>query len=125
VLNRAVVTDRAEFLRRYNERFRTVEEAEPGTELYVVGIAKEGSALPDEDNAVYFFEVFTDDRAGRFHRENPEGLAAKSLWWDDLLVSRSPIALDIVWAKGMTTVGDAAWLAPFDSRYGKDRDGEA
>ncbi|QLQ09327.1 MAG: hypothetical protein HZY75_01670 [Nocardioidaceae bacterium] len=77
-----------------------------------------GSDLPEEEaNVVYFFEVFTDLEARNFHIENPDAMAAKELWWDDLLVSRSPILLDMVWAKGMTSIGEAAWL----NNYGPEQ----
>ena len=112
---RVLVTDRDEFLRRYQRRFETIDEVEPGTELYVVGIPSEPYENPEEANAVYFFEVFPDEDARQHHFTNPDGLEAKSLWWDDLLLEggRAHVNLDYVWAKGMSTVGSSSWLEPF------------
>jgi hypothetical protein len=110
VWNRAVVRDQAEFLRRYEERFRTIVEVEPETELYVVGVGADEIVKPGEDANVYFFEVFKNAAAATFHVENPDAMAAKSLWWDDLLVERNVIRINPIWAKGMSDVGPARWL---------------
>jgi hypothetical protein len=110
IWNRAVVTDQAEFLRRYEERFRVIVEVEPESELYVVGVGTDEVVKPGEPSNVYFFEVFKDAAAATFHVENPDAMKAKSLWWDDLLVEKNVTRITPVWAKGMSDVGAARWL---------------
>jgi len=57
--------------------------------VFVVAVAAGESASAEDADRVYFFEAFTDAEARRFHSENPRGMEAKALWWDDLLVTAS------------------------------------
>jgi quinol monooxygenase YgiN len=80
---------REELLHALEPLMRSAIETEPGTEVYAVHLD------PENADAIWFYEIFTDDAAQAAHRANEEKAHDVGALVQDLLAA----PVDVTWGR--------------------------